>query len=257
VPQIDLIPEVTYGPLDPYHYLFDNMPLKNILTRISLVNDAVDIATDILRASVGTQGSLDARLNVSLNPNGTIKTAAVDTSLHNIGYHADGVGPDSIEYVRMKKDESDKLVQIADGATNLKFQIDTISTTVLFDTGIVEIENTPGISWTVSGGNIVKANLGFPVASAHKHNYDVEPASSDYLNYQNSTVATPCVAGTLRVYVNGYRLTTSDTFLVPIGTTPTPTLLSFTPNETAGTFVLSTAISSADIIRVDFDTAFI
>src|SRR5476649_580731 len=96
MPDIDLIPEVLHQSLDPYHWYYDNLPLQNILDRISLVNYAVDNAEDILRKSVGTQGTLANRLAQSINDDGTLKTAAIDDALHNIESHSDNG-----TYVRM------------------------------------------------------------------------------------------------------------------------------------------------------------
>lgn len=256
MPQIDLIPEVYYDPLDPYHWLFDNLPLKNIIGRISLVNDTVDICYDILRGSVGTQGTLANRLSQSINPDGTLRVEAVDASLHDIGAHADGPHG-GVEYVRMKKAESDKLALVSDGATDVKLQFDVSPNPILLGSGTVEFQNSVGITWSVSGGNKVKANMSFPAAAAHTHAYDVLPVDSgDHKAFTTTSGSTAFIAGSLRVYVNGMRLTSVSTY-VPLGISRTLTLLSVSSTVAAnGTFSLSAAITTADIIRIDFDRSF-
>jgi hypothetical protein len=256
VPQIDLIPEVLYNPLNPYHYYYDNLPLKNILTRVSLVNDTVDIAYGILTSAIGTQGTLSNRLAQSINPDGSLVAFAVDNAEHNIGYHSDGIGPDSVAYVRMKASESAKLALVSDNATDLKVLVDAGSP-VLFDSGTLEFVSTPGLTWTVASGNKLSLSLSFPVASAHTHYYDLSPISSNYINYKTTTVSTPCIPGSLRVSVNGIRLSASTSLYVPVGASRTLTLLTYTPSESSGTFALSSAITAADVIRIDFDTSFV
>lgn len=257
VPNIDLIPEVYYNALNPYHYHYDNLPLRNILTRISLVNSTVDVSYNILRESIGTQGTLSNRLNQSINQNGSLKSQAIDQALHNIGSHADGeyLG---VEYVRMKRSESEKLELIADNATDLKLIIPNNSSTVLFNSGTVEFQNSTGITWTITAGNKVKANLGFSNTAIHNHHYEITPIhNGDYKTYQTTSVSTPYISGTLRVYINGIRINSQSHVYVPVGSSRTLTLMKLTPNNTQGTFILSTAITSLDTIKIDFDTAYV
>lgn len=255
MPQIELIPEVLYNPLNPYHYYYDNLPLKNILTRVSLVNDTVDIAYGILSSAIGTQGTLSNRLAQSIHPDGSLIASAVDEAEHNIGYHTDGMGPDNVSYVRMKASESAKLALVASNATNLALLVDA-SSPVLFDAGTVEFLSSPGLTWSVTSGNKVSLDLAFPAAAAHNHYYDVTPVTSDYKNYKTTTVSTPCITGSLRVYVNGIRLSANTSVYVPLGVSRTLTLLTFTPSESSGTFVLSSAITASDIITIDFDISY-
>ena len=157
MPDISLIPEVKYEPLQPYHWSYDNLPLNNILQRINLINITVDRHTDILHGSLGTAGTLSNRLNQSLEQDGSLRTVAVDESLHNIGMHTDGVVtltpsqiiaidpldvyslPSVVPFVRMLGAERDKLLLVSDEATSLRLQIysEAISTTFLFDDQIV------------------------------------------------------------------------------------------------------------------------
>jgi hypothetical protein len=90
MPNINSIMPVLHDGNQPYHVHYDNLPLKNILTRIDLVNAQVDINSQILRGSSGSSGSLNNRLAVSLENNGKLKSSSVDQSLHNIGAHLDG-----------------------------------------------------------------------------------------------------------------------------------------------------------------------
>ena len=82
-------------------------------------------------------------------------------------------------------------------------------------------------------------------------------STPDYTNYKTTTVATPFVDGSLRIFINGIRLPESSPgVFVPPSTGPsdTWTLTYFSSDSTAGTFALNRAITSDDIIRIDFDT---
>src|SRR5262252_10425004 len=114
MPELDLIPVPLYNALQPYHVNFDNLPLQALITRIGVVNDAVDIVSRDIQNSVGSQPTLWQRLAMSQNDNGSLKASAVDAAMHHIGYHADGPGPDGISYVRMQQAERDKLALMAD-----------------------------------------------------------------------------------------------------------------------------------------------
>lgn len=253
MPDLSKIPEVLYDPLNPYHYTFDNAPLKNILTRVDLVNNAVDILANMVRDACGITGSLATRLNVSLESNGNIKTTAIDTSLHNIGAHEDGIYA-GISYVRFTEDERDKLSLISDEANHLNFQFETISSDVLFNNGTLKVNPSAGVYWTVAPGNIVKANLTFPVAAIHKHYYDVTPILISSATYKTASVPVPFKEGSLRVLVNGFEISQDDTVLVPLGVSRTLTALSFTESYAQGQFTLNQAINAQDVIKIEFDT---
>lgn len=261
MPNINLIPQVLYSPLDPYHFVFDNLPLINILERISQVNSQVDIDADALRQSVGTQGTLANRLSKSINPDGTIQTAAIDSTSHNIGAHTDGVYQ-GVSYVRMKQSESAKLSLVADGATSLAVEVNTgNSNPSVFSSGTVEIIGSPGISWAVTSGNQIQANLNLPTTGLHRGYYDQNPAPAshppNYKNYLVTTTSTIYKDGTLRVYVNGIRLSESALILVPTGVSASVLELTYTSNAATGSFTLSDPINSEDIIRVDFDVLYL
>jgi hypothetical protein len=272
MPELDLYPVPLYNPLHPYHWEYDNLPLQNLILRDEIINGQVDYNSGILMDAAGTQGTLANRLAQSIDPNGSLLLAAVDSVMHNIAAHIDGtanlspteisslatlgyVVSNPVPYVRMLNAERAKLSLIADEATNMTIQVQTPSVTVLYTQGPITFVPSETVTWFVSG-NQIQANLGFPIEAAHRHYYDQEPVTSDYQNYQTTSVSTPCRVGTLRVYINGVRLSETANVYVPSAIISAPwTLNSFTPNEEAGTFQLETPITAADIIRIDFDIA--
>jgi hypothetical protein len=256
VPQIDLIPVPQYQALQPYHVDFDNLPLKALITRMQLINSAVDINSDILRQAVGSQGTVSARLGQSLNDDGSLRVSAVDGTLHNIGAHADGTY-ESVAYVRMKLDEREKLALIADGATNMTLEFNTPSVITSFDTGPVEFIPSDGVTWNTVAPNKVQANLTFPISSAHKHYYGITPQYDGTPDFQHYKIGYPnYIAGSLRVAINGVRIFDDGDVYVPGSTVSEAwTLQGFTGDETTGKFVLMTPLTLDDVIRVDFDVA--
>lgn len=258
MPKIDLITPVQYNSLWPYHAEYDNLPLKYILARQDLINLAVDQATNILEEAEGTAGSLSNRLAQSMEESGELKSLAIDNALHNIGYHTDGEYSGT-DYVRMKLSERDKLELVADEATAIQIQFETISGDVLFTNELVAIVDSPTVTWNVDSPSTVTANFAFPISAAHEHNYDIIPVHAnlmtpDYTNYKTTSMATPYIDGSLRVYVNGIRVSESDSVLVYSGT-PSGTWLatSFTSNASGGTFALNRALDPSDVIIIDFD----
>ena len=95
----------------------------------------------------------------------------------------------------------------------------------------------------------------FSIAFAHRHYYDLEPVTSNYINFQVNSPSTPYMEDSLRVYINGVRLNSEYNVYVPNNTVSTWTSNRFTPSHLAGTFALATAINASDIIRIDFDVA--
>jgi hypothetical protein len=261
MPNIDTIPEVYYTGLMPYRHEFDNLPLFNILTRQSIINDAVDTNRDELRDSVGSTGSLNNRLSASLNDNGSLRTAAMDAALHSIEAHED-----TVDYVRMTNAERDKLALIEDEANLLTLSFETASpssTPVDFDNGEVLFSDSSSTAWRYEAGKMF-LDLAFPLAAAHGHYYDVEPictgicAVGDYKTFKVNAASTAYVDGSLRVYINGIRLSETDSVYVPGPTLEDLwTLNSFTSDPPAGTFVLDVAITENDIIRIDFDVSYV
>jgi hypothetical protein len=257
MPRIELIPEVLYGPLDPIHWEIDNLPLKAILRRQNLINLSLDNVLEEMRDAIGTQGSLANRLNQSIDEDGNLKPSAIDEAMHSIEEHTD-----TDMYVRMTRDESEKLANVANDATNLKFEIytDDISF-VEFNEGTLRLKPSTTISPSFEAPDIVRLNMSFPLEAAHQHSYNLTPVDAnqitpDYKNYLVTSTATPFIENSLRIYINGVRIFSDMEVYVPGPMVNDAwTLLSFTPNHLNGTFVLSSALSSEDIIKIDFDVA--
>lgn len=272
MPNINSIPEVLYEPNQPYHYHYDNLPLRNILTRIGLVNVQVDTNTDIIRGAAGTAGSIDARLNVSLQGDGTLRVSAVDGTLHGIGHHADGEGPDGIEYVRMTAEERSKLALIQSGSNRLIVEVEdshpTIGDAVALSEGTVRLRGSSSIFIDFEAPDTIRFHSAFPPNTAHRHHYSIEPsplnpASPDRKNFKTTPISTSYMEGSLRVYLNGVRLSELP---VPVPTYGSESSSSsgvyFVQNRISeeshedGTFSLEMALSELDVIRIDFDETF-
>lgn len=266
MPNLDLIPVPSYGPLTPYHHLADQAPIDALITRIDLVNSAVDIDTNVLSDAGGTAGSLANRLAQSLNDDGSLRTVAIDNALHSIAEHMDAGG-----YVRMTNAERAKLSLIADEATNFGLTFNTISGVIgCFNQGCLNFEPSDTITWRYANGAIYADNA-FPGAVRHVHYYNNAPVpvnllSPDYINYKTTSIATPYQEGSLRVFLNGVRLTPNTTVNVPIfnGTSYVPTPYSYSEDESSvahgmimsGLFSLSSAINANIVISIDFDVLY-
>jgi len=257
MPRIELIPEVYYQGLQPYHVEYDNLPLKNIIDRTLVINAAVDIAMQILNESVGTQGTLSNRLSQSIEDDGDLKAAAIDEALHSVGAHTDGdyLG---VSYVRMLEEERDKLALISDEATALRLTVNAdipSTTTINFEDEEVELQPSDTIKWQFVSPNKLRAVTTFPSSAAHQHFYDGDPVLESGSTYKINTIATPYVAGSSRVYVNGIRLSQTDSVYVPPHTGPDGTwiLTTYTEDDTNGRFTLNRTLNLADVIKVDYD----
>ena len=252
MPNIYSIPEVYYTGLMPYRHEFDNMPLRNILGRQTIINNAVDTNRNELDGAHGSASSVNARLSASLQDSGALKTSAVDAALHDIEEHTD-----SSTYVRMLSAERDKLTLIEDESNLIEFNFETAgasNTPVLFENGTVVMADSVSTAWRYQTGKMY-LDLNFPLTAIHRHYYDIQPVHvSNYKNYKVNSVSTPYMTGSLRVYINGTRLGEDEAIYVP-GELPTDawTLNKFTPTAAAGTFKLDTAITASDVIRIDFD----
>jgi hypothetical protein len=257
MPRIELIPEVLYNALNPYHVYYDNLPIKNIIARQDMMNSSIDKNTKQILDAVGSAGTLDNRLSASLEDDGSLLSSAVDASLHSIEAHTD-----TVEFVRMTNAERDKLALIEDEANFLAIHFDRAGpseTPVPFESGNVVFSDSVSTCWRYEAGKMF-LDLAFPLEAAHQHFYDLAPLnpSGDFKNYTVTTLSTPYMSGSLRVYINGSKLSESAEIYIP-GRLPTDpfTLNSFTPNPGGGTFVLDAAITSEDVIRVDFETPFL
>ena len=261
MPRIELIPEVYYAPNDPYHWEYDNLPLKNIIEQQNIINLSLDNVLEEVRASIGTQGSMSNRLDQSINADGSLKTTAIDDALHSIEEHAD-----SDDYVKMTAPQSAKLDLITDEATDVVIHVDPSgdgSNLIQFNSGTVSFQSSSSVTPVVTSPNILKFDLAFPVAAAHRHYCGQTPVpvnlvTPDYINYKVDSVATAYVDESLGVYVNGVRIFEGDDVYVPGALVDDPwTLMSFTSDDTNGTFELSTAIDGDDIIKIDFERSFV
>jgi len=260
---IENVPVPLYQPLDPYVHTEDNLPIIALTTRTDLLDGQISVLTDLMNNSIGTQGTLGNRLNQSLNPDGTLKTVAIDNALHSIAEHIDGGG-----FVRMTLDERNKLSFIAPDATSLAINFNTISGIRSFINDIVTIQPSDSITWRYSGSNIF-ADTNFPSSVRHNHYYNLIPVPAnlitpDHKNYKTTSLATAYMQGSLRVYINGIKLTTFTPTYVPTGMPGiiTYSALYYTEGTasggivTGGDFSLSTAIPSSAVITIDFDVLF-
>jgi hypothetical protein len=277
MPDIQSIPEVLYQADQPYHVHYDNLPLRNILDRIGLVNIQVDTNTDILRGASGSAGSLNARLDKSLDAAGNVKTDAVDSANHGIANHADGGG-----FVRMTDDERAKLQGILSEANKLEIEIEDyepgsnnfVTVPPSGSNGVLKFRRSSTIFMEFQNPDTVRLHSVFPPDAAHRHNYDLIPAydipsSPTFKNYRTTSVNTPFKAGSLRVYVNGARITSDPIKVLNYSsssvTIPNSGGISVFPasawvntyidseNPEGGTFELNRSLSPSDVIRIDFD----
>lgn len=233
--------------------------MKNIIRRQNLINLALDNVIEQMTDAIGTQGSLANRLNQSIDADGNLKATSIDEALHSIEEHAD-----TSDYVRMTKEQSDKLDLIADDATSLALLVNSDgSNLIAFDAGYVQLEPSSTVTPRVETPNILKFDFAFPASAAHQHFYGLVPVhvnlvTPDYIHYKVNSVATPFVDGSLRVYINGIRIFEDAEVYVPGALITDPwTLLSFTPDYVNGLFELSAAISDEDIVRVDFEISLV
>lgn len=267
MPNINSIPEVLYEPNQPYHYHYDNLPLKNILTRIGLVNVQTDINADMIRGASGTRESIAARLDASLDSSGSLKAESVDSAVHGIGHHADGEGPDGESYVRMKASERAKLALVASESNRLVIEVQdsfpTVGESVSIFEGSVRLEGSSTILLDFESPNTIRFHLNLPPDSIHRHHYGVEPvdaslepSSPDRINFKTTSLNTPYKEGSLRVYLNGSRL--CDQPLPVPNSSGTGFDLTYIESEEhcCGRFSINRAISMSDVIRIDFEEVF-
>lgn len=265
-----LVPQ--YSASQPYHWEYDNLPLQTLAERDEIINFAVDLNSKILSECSGTQGTLANRLAQSIDADGNLIRSAVDQSEHNIAEHTDGtktvtsleltgyqtlgfpslVNP--VPFVRMLQAERDKLSMIANDATNMTVSVQTISNIVLFEQGPVNFVESDSIRWQVEAPDNVKAVLKISTDFAHRHYYDQTPVMvTVYKNYKVNSMATPYIEDSLRVYLNGVRLSKSNQVYYPDSTISNWLLNSYTEDYANGKFALTNAITSSDVIQIDYD----
>lgn len=273
MPRIDLIPDAAclYNALDPYHVTFDNKPLENILARQKLINDVVDIDHDILTSAKGSTPDLATRIDSSLELDGHLKTSAMDLALHSIESHTDTQDQSVFllitdEFVRMTERERDKLILIADEATNISLSFEsagTISgTPVDFSNGTVVFADSVSTSWRWESGiglGKIYLDLNFPLESAHVHFYDQAPLNplGDFLTYYTTQ---DFADDSLRVFVNGVRLSLDEVYC-PVATATEISGWVLNKIDTIDAinkkFVLMTPLTAYDLITVDFDRPYL
>jgi len=252
-----------YEPNQPYYYTYDNIPIQALVQRDDIINTQVDINTTQLENAAGDAGTLANRLNQSTNSLGQLQELAINTAMHNIGYHTDGEGPDNVQYVRMQYDERTKLATVADSATNFGVSINTGSSaggsgilTIEYDQGFLSFQPSSTISWSVANNQQVMAHVN-ALPSSHQHYNNVVPVSayttSDYKTYLTG-ISSSFLDSSLQVYINGHRIFPNVAVNNP---TSNPLVWSsnyFVPNTNGLGFVLDTAITSLDVIFIDFIT---
>jgi hypothetical protein len=281
MPDLNQLPVPQYGPNQPYHWDYDNLPLKTLAERDELINFEVDNHGNILRLCAGTQGTLSNRLSQSIDQDGNLIPSAVDQSLHNIAKHTDGsisVSDSELEsyqqlgfpslinpvnFVRMLEDERSKLAMIADQATNITVNIQTDTDNIDFESGKLKIVPSDSIAWTINNNNEISAILKVSTAFAHRHFYEqipIETLSDDtvpvlYKKYYITSVsnAIPIVEDSLRVYVNGTRLNTKYNVPYPDNTGMSWKSNIFSVNYEESSFTLGQAITENDVVLIDFD----
>lgn len=245
-----------YEPDQPYYYTFDNTPIEALIQRDDIINAQVDANTALLNSAGGAVGTLPARLNQSMDSLGALLPLAINTAEHNIGYHTDGQGPDTIEYVRMKLSERDKLTTVSEYATNFGIKVQLPSVIVPFTEDFVTFEPSTTVTWSVENGQIVKANV-VAQPTGHTHYVNITPVDAsptpDYINYETG-ITSPFITGSLCVYINGVRIFDGGRNVKVPGTDPLTTWTSngFTVNPDLMSFYLNTAITASDVIVIDF-----
>lgn len=249
MPNISSIPIPLYQPLDPYQHDVDNRPIIALERQISVVNTAVNNNTQTLYTAAGSAGSIGNRINQSLDEFGNIKVEAVNSISHSIEDHVD-----TEDYVRMEYLERAKLSLISPGATSLKINFSTISGVYSFTDETINIAGSDSIKWNFSGTDIF-ATTNFPESVRHVHYYGLTPVhqdliTPDYQNYLVTSVATPYQSGSLRVFINGFRLNPNED--ISIGSLS----ISYTEDASNGAFTLSTPISISYSIMVDFNVLY-
>lgn len=292
MPDLDKLPVPQYAAEQPYHYDYDNLPLKTLAERDVLISNAVDKIDGILADAAGSTASLADRLDESLNADGTISVSTIDDTNHNIAKHEDaynstavGAGTTTVDagellayqglgfpsltspvsFVRMLDVERNKLANVQTGATNLTISFPDATVAIFGDTNpTLTISDSPTVAWAWDGSSISAGVVG-SFTNPHQHYYNSIPynPSVDYQNYQTTISSTPFMSGSLRVYVNGVRLPEYDALNTVYAYVPSSTFSGgqpaswsqnyFDPDPTGGTFALYAAIDSGDTITIDFD----
>ena len=245
MPNLSSIPIRPYQPLWAYHHYYDNLPITDIETQLYVINNQTDLNDIAIESSIGTAGSLAARLAASLQDNGNLITSAVDAAEHSISAHIDVGG-----YVRMLLTERSKLAGISSGATNLHISIPSDSPIPIWPDNVsttLNLLNSSTISWRYQNGGLY-ADSTYTNWLTSGRIYNATPVGS-VTNF-TTPLAVTYNAGSLRVYINGLRLNTASAIGGYMYSEDTS-------NETngvitTGAFFLNTALGS-NVIYIDFD----
>lgn len=267
-----------YKPSDPYHFDFDNKPIKSLAQRDKILMGFIIRNTKVLKDSAGNLGDLSTRLNQSIDSLGNLKLTAIDEANHSIANHTDGrkeISDEELVYytglgysttknpkfIKIIQEERDKLSRIEAEANNIKLSVKQDSSDHIFNNGIIKIENSDTIECVLSTDNSIKFNSKFPVEVAHRHYYGVEPISNNYKDYSINGIFS-FQKDSLRVYVNGFRIEScsldcSNRLFSRYPTfhtgSPVWTSIYFTEDSDTATFSLSSTLNSTDQIFVDYD----
>jgi hypothetical protein len=286
MPNINSINIPNYLPNQPYFWTYDNLPIEAIKQREDLINSAVENNISDLRSAAGDAGSVGNRLAQSMTPTGHLLEEAVNDVNHRISSHRDdAITIDSaklaeyqilfptlsnpVAFVKMLDAERGKLSTIAENSNFLQLNIETASNVANLTNTQVLFQNSDTISWKLLGSPSVddqvylKAELNSSLSNSHKHYYQVVPTnalvattSPDYNRVYTTSMT--FMEGSLKVYVNGVRLFSDAVVFYPTrSSTPEYKQNLFTPNLNFKGFSLLNAISSDDIIRVDFDVSMV
>jgi len=258
MPAINTLAEVLVQPDWPYHYHYDNLPLKQILLRQEMINAALDANTQILEAAKGNMPDIGSRMDVSLNADGTLKSNVIPVHSIDLVLDTGAITVDSAyAYVKMTTIERAKLFNLNSGATALKISFPNTPIDTIFINELVKINDSSTIAWSVSadssGNGVALARLITPVPEAQY--YNVTPNTLDYQNY---SIGQSIVPNSLRVYINGVRIFSGITVHVPEPnisscTTGCWDTFSYVSADTAGTFQLNSPCSSSYVVRIDYN----
>jgi hypothetical protein len=275
MPDLNQLPIPEYQGGQPYHFEYDNLPLKTLARRDEIINNAVDSVSKILSDCNGTAGTLSNRLDQSIDDDGSLLTMAVDESFHNIAAHLDGyITVDTIEldyyislgfpdianpvgFVRMLESERIKLSTISDEATNVTVSIETNSNTTISYSEPFTIAPSSSIQWELVPDTYNTVQAIVAMNNPHLHYYG-QLATLIINQTYSIPMSQPYISGSLRVYINGVCLNETTEIYYPARDENYDLIWSlnkFTSNYTNGVFVLQYDVQENDVITVDYDIA--
>jgi hypothetical protein len=286
MPNINSITIPTYLPNQPYYWTYDNLPIDAIKQRETIINSAVDNNTDVLKNAAGDAGTVGTRINQSLDSNGHLLENAINQANHKISSHADDSATvdsttlseyqilfptltNPVSFVKMLEVERSKLSTISEDANFLQLNVETASNIAQLTDTQVLFQSSDTISWKLVGSPgiddqvYLSAQLKSSLSNPHQHYYEITPVnalvastSPDYNRVY--TTGMTFSSNSLKVYINGTRIFSNAVIFYPTrSSTPEFNQNSFTVNSSNNGFSLLNAITSDDIIRVDFDVALV